>query len=333
MDNNLLQQESVKLSPLKQINFKTLSLKYGVVVAFLTLIVVSSFLYTGFLNPTNIFNMLSQLAIIGIMAAGMTYVMITGGLDMSVGGIYAATAVVAASLVDTSSILVAVLVGLCVGLVSGLINGVLVTTLKVPPFVATLGTGSVFTGFALVYSNAQPFFVKNPDYKFFGSHYIGAIPVSVIIMFVIFIILGIALAYTLYGKSLYAVGGNKEASHLAGLKTNKLILSTYMISGLCASISGIILSSRLAQGQANIGASITLDVIAAVVIGGTSLSGGQGAIWRTFIGGSILIMISNVLDSLSISSYWQQIFKGSIIIIAVMIDFYGRNYLQNKGGS
>lgn len=276
MANNILQPESVKLSQLKQLNFKTLSLKYGVVVAFLVLMLTSSFLYSGFLNPTNIFNMLSQLAIIGIMAAGMTYVMITGGLDMSVGGIYAATAVVAASLVDTSSILVAVLVGLCVGLVSGLINGILVTKFKVPPFVATLGTGSVFTGFALVYSNAQPFFVKNQDYKFFGSNYIGVIPVSVIIMFVIFVILGVALAYTLYGKSLYAVGGNKEASHLAGLKTNRLILSTYMVSGLCASVSAIILSSRLAQGQANVGASITLDVIAAVVIGGTSLSGGKG---------------------------------------------------------
>lgn len=333
MENNLLQSETVQLAQMKKFNFQTLSLKYGVVVAFIVLIVVSSILYTGFLNPTNIFNMLSQLAIIGIMGAGMTYVMITGGLDMSVGGIYAATAVVAASLVDTTSIFIAVLAGIAVGLFSGLINGVLVTTLKVPPFVATLGTGSVFTGFALVYSNAQPFFVKNPDYKFFGSHYIGTVPVSVIILFLIFIILGIILAYTLYGKSLYAVGGNKEASHLAGLKTNRLILSTYVISGLCASISGIILSSRLAQGQANVGASITLDVIAAVVIGGTSLSGGQGAIWRTFIGGAILIMISNVLDSLSISSYWQQIFKGSIIIIAVMIDFYGRNYLQHKGGS
>lgn len=331
MMNKLSEEQNLTSYSNKILNFeniKNFGFRYGVVFAFVVLIIISSIVYNGFLNPTNVLNMLSQLAIIGIMAAGMTYVMITGGLDMSIGGLYAATAVVAASLVDSTSIFVAVIVGLSIGLIAGLLNGVLITYLKVPPFVATLGTGSIFTGFALVYSKAQPFFVKDPAYKFFGSHYLGPIPVSVIILAAIFITLGIILSYTLYGKALYAVGGNREASRLAGLKTNRLIISTYIICGLCASMSGIILSSRLAQGQANIGESIVLDVIAAVVIGGTSLSGGQGAIWRTFIGGSILIMISNVFDSLSISTYWQSIFKGAIIIVAVMIDFYGRSKIQ-----
>ncbi|RKJ05967.1 ABC transporter permease, partial [Butyricicoccus sp. 1XD8-22] len=181
-----------------------------------------------------------------------------------------------------------------------------------PPFIATLGTGSIFTGIALIYSNAQPFFVEKESFKWIGSGFIGNIPVAIFILLLAYIFFGILLAYTTFGRSLYAIGGNAEASRLAGLRVKSLASSAYMISGLCAALSGMIIASRLGQGQANIGETIVLDVIAAVVIGGTSLSGGQGAIWRTVIGGSILIMLTNVFNSLALSPYWQEIIKGII---------------------
>jgi ribose transport system permease protein len=306
-------------------NFSYLFFKYGVVVVFIFLIVLASILYPGFVRSANILNMLSQLSIIGIMSIGMTFVIITGGLDMSVGGVYALSAVVVASLADKMSIPVAVVITLAIGVVAGLINGLLVTRFKVPPFVATLGTGSIYTGFALIYSNAQPFFVHKESFRWLGSGYIGNIPVAVIFLFVGYILFSIILSYTTYGRSIYSIGGNPEASRLSGLRINMITSSAYAICGLCASISGLIIASRLGQGQANIGDLIVLDVIAAVVIGGTSLSGGQGAIWRTAIGGAILIMISNVFDSMSLSPYWQSVFKGIIVIGAVMFDFYARS--------
>ncbi|MEH7505515.1 ABC transporter permease [Neobacillus drentensis] len=320
----------LKNVPLKKFQDSSyLLFKYGVVVAFVILIILATILYPGFLRTDNLLNMFSQLSIIGIMSIGMTFVMITGGLDMSIGGIYAASAVIVASLADGTPLVIAFGITLIIGFAAGLINGLLVTKLRVPPFVATLGTGSIFTGIALVYSNAQPFFVQKQSFQWLGSGYlIGNIPVSVVLLFAAYIITGIILAYTTYGKSLYSIGGNFEASRLSGLRVNWLIISAYGLCGLCASVSGLIIASRLGQGQANIGDLIVLDVIAAVVIGGTSLSGGQGAIWRTVIGGSILIILSNVFDSLSLSPYWQSIFKGAIIIGAVMFDFYARSKIN-----
>jgi ribose transport system permease protein len=319
---------STEYEGLKFQNLYYLSLRYGVVIAFVLVIILSTILYPGFLRSENIFNIYSQLAIIGVMSIGMTFVLITGGLDMSVGGIYAASAVLVASLADKMPIPLAMLITVCFGLVAGLLNGVLVTRFRVPPFVATLGTGSIFTGMALVYSDAQPFFVSKQSFQWLGSDYIGRMPVSVILLILAFVISGIVLAYTTYGRSLYAIGGNAEASRLSGLMVHRLTASTYVLCGICSSVSGIIIASRLGQGQANIGGNIVLDVIAAVVIGGTSLNGGQGAIWRAVIGGSILIILSNVFDSLSLSPYWQSIFKGIIIVAAVMFDFYTRSKLS-----
>lgn len=323
--NNEMQLKSTKLRELQ-----TLSLRYGVVIGFVLLIILASLLYPGFLRAENLLNIYSQLAIVGVMSIGMTYVLIVGGLDMSVGGIYAASAVIVASLADKMPIGIAMLIAVVFGVAAGLLNGFLITKLRVPAFIATLGSGSIFTGFALVYSDAQPFFVGKPQFQWLGSGYLAGVPVTVYLLILAFIVSGIVLAYTTYGRSLYAVGGNAEASRLSGLRVYWLVASTYMISGVCASAAGIIIASRLGQGQANIGATIALDVIAAVVIGGTSLSGGQGAIWRTFIGGSILIILSNVFDSLSLSPYWQSIFKGVIIILAVMLDFYTRYRLSKK---
>lgn len=323
--------EHINLHDQNQINsknIKNLLLEYGTVVAFIIIIISSTVLYPRFILPENLLNIFSQLSIIGVMSIGMTFVLITGGIDMSVGGIYAASAVLAASLADSLPIIIVMLITLAFGFILGLFNGIIVTKFNVPAFIATLGSGSIFTGIALLYSNSQPFYVNKESFQWLGSGYIGMIPVAVILLFLAYIIAGIILKFATFGRSLYAIGGNKEASRLSGLRVNGIISSVYGISGLCAALSGIIITSRLGQGQANIGDTIVLDVIAAVVIGGTSLYGGQGAIWRTVIGGSILIILSNVFDSLAMSPYWQSIFKGIIIIGAIMFDAYIRSKLN-----
>lgn len=323
--------EHINLHDQNQINsknIKNLLLEYGTVVAFIIIIISSTVLYPRFILPENLLNIFSQLSIIGVMSIGMTFVLITGGIDMSVGGIYAASAVLAASLADSLPIIIVMLITLAFGFILGLFNGIIVTKFNVPAFIATLGSGSIFTGIALLYSNSQPFYVNKESFQWLGSGYIGMIPVAVILLFLAYIIAGIILKFATFGRSLYAIGGNKEASRLSGLRVNGITSSVYGISGLCAALSGIIITSRLGQGQANIGDTIVLDVIAAVVIGGTSLYGGQGAIWRTVIGGSILIILSNVFDSLAMSPYWQSIFKGIIIIGAIMFDAYIRSKLN-----
>lgn len=317
-----------KKEMVKTNKYRNLLLEYGTVVAFIIIIVAATILYPRFLLPDNLLNIYSHLAIIGIMSIGMTFVLITGGLDMSIGGIYAASAVLVASLADSMPLIFVLLITIIFGFTLGLLNGIIVTKFNVPAFIATLGSGSIFTGIALLYSNSQPFYVEKTSFQWIGSGYISSIPVSVILLFLAYIIAGVILTFTTFGRSLFSIGGNKEASRLSGLRVNGITSSVYGISGMCAAISGIIIASRLGQGQANIGETIVLDVIAAVVIGGTSLYGGQGAIWRTFIGGSILIILSNVFDSMAMSPYWQSIFKGIIIIGAVMFDYYSRSKLN-----
>ncbi|MFZ7942644.1 MULTISPECIES: ABC transporter permease [Bacillaceae] len=312
----------------KSKNINYLFLEYGTVVAFIIIIAVATILYPRFLLPENLLNIYSQLSIIGVMSIGMTFVLITGGLDMSVGGIYAASAVLVASLADHLPLAVVIVITILFGFILGLLNGVIVTKFNVPAFIATLGSGSIFTGMALLYSDSQPFYVEKTSFQWLGSGFVGVIPASVIFLFLAYFIAGIILTFTTFGKSLFSIGGNKEASRLSGLRVNGITTSVYGISGMCAALSGIIIASRLGQGQANIGETIVLDVIAAVVIGGTSLYGGQGAIWRTFIGGSTLIILSNVFDSMAMSPYWQSTFKGIIIIGAVMFDFYTRSKLN-----
>ncbi|MBU8877515.1 ABC transporter permease [Bacillus sp. FJAT-29790] len=319
-------EQNKMFKPKKNINH--LFLEYGTVVAFIIIIVAATILYPRFLVPENLLNIYSQLSIIGVMSIGMTFVLITGGLDMSVGGIYAASAVLVASLADSLPLVIVMVITILFGFTLGLLNGIVVTKFNVPAFIATLGSGSIFTGMALLYSKSQPFYVEKTSFQWIGSGYVSVIPVSVILLFLAYIIAGVILTFTTFGRSLFSIGGNKEASRLSGLRVNGITTSVYGISGICAAISGIIIASRLGQGQANIGETIVLDVIAAVVIGGTSLYGGQGAIWRTFIGGSTLIILSNVFDSMAMSPYWQSIFKGIIIIGAVMFDFYTRSKLN-----
>ncbi len=295
--------------------------RYGLLCVLALLVGVSQYLYPRFLDPQNVKNILSQNAPVGIIAVGMTLVMITGGFDLSVGSVYAAGATIYASLaVHGWSLPAAATATALVGVVAGLINGLIVTRLKVNPFVATLGTMTAYSGLALIYSNSSPFVVEDIAFTHLGRGSALGFPVSVWLLFAFLALGQFVLSKTVYGRMLFAIGGNNEASRLAGLPTEWLRTSTYVVSGVCSAVAGMIIASRLAIGQADIGATMALDAIAIVVIGGTSLLGGEGAIWRTAIGMLIVAVLTNLLDSLAVDANYQLVIKGVIVIAAVALD-------------
>lgn len=295
--------------------------RYGLLAVLALLVGVSQYLYPRFLDPQNLKNILSQNAPVGIIAMGMTLVMITGGFDLSVGSIYAAGATIYASLAVAGwSLPAAAGATALVGVLAGLANGLIVTRLKVNPFVATLGTMTAYSGLALIYSNSSPFVVEDAAFTQLGRGSALGLPVSVWLLFALLASGQFMLSKTVYGRTLFAIGGNNEASRLAGLPTEWLRTSTYIVSGACSAVAGMIIASRLAIGQADIGATMALDSIAIVVIGGTSLLGGEGAIWRTAIGMSIVAVLTNLLDSLAVDANYQLVIKGVIVITAVALD-------------
>ncbi|RUX19667.1 ABC transporter permease [Mesorhizobium sp. M2A.F.Ca.ET.037.01.1.1] len=302
-----------------------LAMKYGLLAVLAVLVLVSQVLYPRFLDPLNIRNILSQNAPLGIIAVGMTLVMITRGFDLSVGSMYAAGATIFASLAVAGwSLPLAAALVILVGLVGGLINGLTITRLNVNPFVATLGTTSIFSGLALLYSNSSPFVVTDQAFTWLGRGAVLGIPVSVWLMVLVFGIGEVVLSRTTYGRSLYAIGGNDEAARLAGLRTVLIRASSYVICSGCAAVAGMIIASRLSIGQADIGSTMALDAIAVVVIGGTSLMGGEGAVWRSAIGLLIVAVLTNLLDSLAVDSNYQLVIKGTIVVAAVALDAYAR---------
>lgn len=299
-------------------------LDYGMVLALVVVLVIAAIVYPGIFSIANVQNMFGQSAPVGIVAVGMTFVILAGGLDFSVGAIFALSAVIYAMTADTLGLWGAAGAVLLASLAAGVVNGVVINYLKVSPFVATLGTGSTYGGLAYIISNNAPQSPMNFNYDYLGiSRWFGW-PISAWMMVAIFIIGGFVLARTIYGQAVYAIGGNQEASRLSGLPVSAINGSTYVISAVCAGLGGMILSSRLGVGQADMGGTVSLDAIAVVVIGGTSLLGGEGTMWRTAIGLAILAVLTNVFDSLAVSTSYQLVIKGLIVVAAVAFDVFAR---------
>ncbi|MFJ6215584.1 ABC transporter permease [Streptomyces sp. NPDC092296] len=294
--------------------------KYGIVAVLLVLIAVATVLYPRFLSAANLRDILSQNAGVGIVAIGMTYVILARGFDLSVGSIYALGATVFAGFSVSGNPIVAGIVALLIGTGVGLVNGLLVTRLKVNPFVATLGSSSAISGLAFIYSHSAPFVVGKPDFQMLGLSSLGTVPTPALIFIVLAVAAGLVLSRTNLGRNIYAVGGNPEASRLSGLRVPVLVGGTYVLTGLLATLAGMIDASRLGVGQADVGGTVALDAIAVVVIGGTSLLGGEGAIWRTVVGLFILATLTNMFYSLNVSQNWQLIAKGVIVVAAVAMD-------------
>jgi len=298
--------------------------QYGIIIAFLLLCVALTFLNKYFLTPENISNILLQTSINGILAMGMTLVILTGGIDLSVGSVLAFSSIVAATFVtgdNAHSPLVALIVGVATGAVLGLINGCIIAYLKIPPFVATLGMLSVARGLTYAYTGGMPVPNLSESFLNLGEGSLLGVPVPVPIFLLIFAILWVVLNHTTYGRSVYAVGGNVKSARTAGIATNPVTASVYVIAGLLAGLGGLILTARTSSALPQAGVSYELDAIAAVVIGGTSLSGGVGSIAGTLLGALIIGTINNGLDLLGVSSAYQQIVKGCIIVVAVLLDY------------
>jgi len=290
---------------------------YGVVIALVALIAIISLAQPSFLSFPNQMNILSQWAPVAIMGIGMTYVVLTGGFDLSVGATYALSAVVAAAIGQTQAPVVAFSVAILVGIAVGLLNGVVVTGLKVNPFIATLGTSLIVAGVTLVITNNRAFIVAFEPFAALGRERLLGVPYSGLLVIALMVIAGLVLAYTSYGQQIYAVGGNEEASRLSGIRTHSVVASTYVIAGATAGIAGVVSASRLSSAQASLAGNIVFDVLTVVIVGGTLLGGGTGAIWRTAVGVGILATLQNGFNLLDIDAFYQDIIKGLIIIAAL----------------
>ncbi|MFC7395450.1 ABC transporter permease [Scopulibacillus cellulosilyticus] len=297
--------------------------KLGPVIGLILIVIILSILSPSFLAMDNIFNVLRQVSINALIAFGMTLVILTGGIDLSVGSILAlGSAVTAKMLVSGMDPILSVLLGLIAGGVMGAINGLIVTKGKVAPFIATLATMTIFRGLTLVYTEGKPVtgLTNSFSFQLIGKGYFWYIPFPVIWMFIAFVILLFILKKTTAGRGIYAVGGNEEASILSGVKANRIKIFVYTVTGILSAFAGMILTSRLNSADPNAGTSYELDAIAAVVIGGTSLSGGRGWIFGTFIGSLIIGVLNNGLNLLDVSPFFQQVVKGVVILIAVLLD-------------
>ena len=309
--------------PRRPINVSALLAQYGILLVFVLLCVVLTFANPFFLTEQNISNVLRQTSINGILAIGMTYVILTGGIDLSVGSVLAFSSMVAASLVSgerPQGIFVAVMAGLGTGAALGMVNGLLVSRFGVPPFVATLGMLSVARGLTFIYTDGTPIPNLSPAFRTIGQGFVGPIPVPVFIFAGVALLFWWVLKYTTFGRYIYAVGGNERSARTSGVNTRGVLFGAYIIAGSLAGLAGLILTARTTSALPQAGVSYELDAIAAVVIGGTSLSGGTGSVLGTVIGALIIGVINNGLDLLGVSSYYQQVIKGVIIITAVLLD-------------
>ena len=297
--------------------------RYGIVISFLALFLILSFLSNNFLSSNNLVNVLRQVSINGVLAVGMTFVILTAGIDLSIGSILALAGAVAASLVtgtDALPTILAVVTGILVGTACGVVNGGLIAYFSVPPFVATLGMLSVARGATLLYSGGRPIPDLSPEFRWLGQGTALGVPLPVILFAIVFAIAYVTLRYSVYGRRVYAVGGTPRSAKTSGINTRGIVFSVYALMGALAGLAGVMLTARTTSALPQAGIGYELDAIAAVVIGGTSLTGGIGRITYTLVGVLIIGMISNGLDLMGVSSYYQQIIKGSIIVLAVLVD-------------
>jgi ribose transport system permease protein len=304
---------------------------YGIVLAFVILVAVVAAMSPGFATRTNVFNLFSEWAPAGIMAVAMTFVILTGGFDLSIAAGFSLCAVTAAGVGRTEDPAVAFLAALAVGLAIGLVNGVLVAGARINPFIATIGTGFILGGIALVVTGNIAYIVEDPDFGTIGAGRWHGFPYSGMILVLCLVSGALVLAKTVYGQSIYAVGGNAEASRLSGIRVGLTVGSAYALSGLSMGVAGIITASQLNSAQANIDPNIVFDVITIVVVGGTSLTGGVGSMWRTAVGLGIIATISNAFSLADIDPYYQDIVKGSIIVGAAALDVYARRLADRSG--
>jgi len=303
----------------------SIAARFGIGVAFVFEVAAFALLSPYFFTPDNLLNVSLQASITAIIAAGMTFVILTGGIDLSVGSVVALAGILATSVIRTGvpfalALPLALLVSILFGAFSGAFAGLFITRFSITPFIVTLALMTIWRGSAFVYTEGRPIWELPESFSTLGSGRILALPIPTIVMIIVYVISHLTLTRTRFGRYVYAVGGNIEAARLAGIRTNRVLVEVYVLAGLLSALSGVLLASRMNSGQPNAGISYELDVIAAVVVGGTSLAGGKGTIIGTFIGAMLIAVLRNGLNLLNVSSYVQQVVVGAVILLAVMMD-------------
>ena len=309
--------------------------RFGPLMFLLALMVVFTAMKPSFIDPINVFNIMRQISITGLIALGMTFVILTAGIDLSVGSLLAFCGMIAAVVAKGGTAnsmslstagsqgfgwFAALLAAVAVGAIAGGAQGLAITRLKVPPFVVTLGGLTIFRGLTLTVSNGGPISGFEPSMRWFGTGLVGPVPVPVIIFAIAAVLCHVVLRYTRYGRSVYAVGGNAEAARLSGLRVDRILISVYVIVGFFAGLAAFVLAARLNSAEAVAGMGYELTVISAVVIGGTSLFGGIGSVGGTVVGAALIGVLQNGLQFNNVSSYTQSIVIGLILILAVAFD-------------
>ncbi|MER1988253.1 ribose ABC transporter permease [Solibacillus isronensis] len=297
--------------------------KLGPLLGLFLIVIVITILNPSFMTTDNVLNILRQVSISALIAFGMTFVILTGGIDLSVGSTLALTGAVAATMLASGiDPVLTILAALLLGAVLGAVNGVIIAKGKVAPFIATLATMTIYRGLTLVYTDGRPVSDLGNEITFqmLGKGYFFGIPVPVCTMILAFIVLYVIMHKTTFGRRVYAVGGNEAASKLSGINVDRVKIAVYSLTGMLAALSALILTSRLNSAQPTAGTSYELDAIAAVVLGGTSLTGGKGWIFGTLVGALIIGVLNNGLNLIGVSSFFQQVVKGIVILIAVLID-------------
>jgi len=301
---------------------RKMSDEISILIIFISIIVVISIIIPRFRSIKNLLTVTRQFSLIAIVAMGQSIVLISGGFDLSVGSIAGLAGITSGHLMVTFGlpIWISIIAGIIVGILCGLINGLLISKVRISPLIATLATSWIFSGAILVFTKGWPVTNFPKRFEFLGQGYVLGIPLPIIIMLLICVILYVFLSQTIFGRQIYAKGCNQKASRLAGLNTDFITIVVFILSGALSAVGGIVLASRMGSAMANAGSTWALPSIAAAVIGGVSLAGGKGNIFGVLIGVALLGVINNILVLLHISSYWQRLISGLIVIGAVSID-------------
>lgn len=320
---------------MSSVSYKSTLKKFQSLIALLVLCIVLSFLTDKFFTASNGINVLRQVAVNICIATGMTLIVLTAGIDLSVGSVLALCGAFAAGLLKNGikipsadlyigfTILGAVLAAILAGAILGWFNGFVITKFKVPPFVATLALLTIARGFTMLYTGGHPISNLGDQFAVIGAGSFVGIPVPVCIAIVVVLLAAFITQKTKLGRYIYAIGGNETAAKFSGININKVKIIVYSLGAALAAVGGVIVTSRLDSAQPNAGISYELDAIAAVVIGGTSLNGGKGSVWGTVIGAMIIGVLNNGLVLMNVSPFWQQVVKGGVILLAVIIDKIG----------
>jgi len=313
--------------PTPKVNFRSALSQAGSLAGLIVLFIFLALASPHFLEVKNLMNIARQSAINSLVSVGMLMAILSAGIDLSVGSVLALSTVVTGILVVKLGInpIIGVIIGLGVGAILGMINGLMLTKLHLPhPFISTLGMSNIARGLALILTNASPISGFPPGIQYLGSAFVGPVPVSFILVIIVYIMFHIFLTRTPTGRYIYAVGGNKEAARLSGINVDKTLIIVYTLSGLMAAMAGLILTGRVNAAYPLAGLGYDQDAIAAVIIGGASFMGGVGTVWGTLIGAMIMAVLRNGLNLLGVSAEWQTVAIGAVIIGAVYVDVIRR---------